>query len=143
MRLWSLHPKYLDRQGLTALWRETLLAQAVLRGQTRGYRRHPQLERFRAVDAPLSAINRYLAEIHTEAGDRGYTFDVSKIGPIRARPVIHVTAGQLEYEWRHLRAKLQKRSPALYKQWRAIELPEAHPIFVVRPGPVEPWERTG
>ena len=29
MRLWSLHPRYLDRQGLTALWREGLLARAV------------------------------------------------------------------------------------------------------------------
>ncbi|HEU5178767.1 MAG TPA: pyrimidine dimer DNA glycosylase/endonuclease V, partial [Burkholderiales bacterium] len=32
MRLWSLHPKYLDARGLVALWREALLAQAVLRG---------------------------------------------------------------------------------------------------------------
>jgi carboxyl-terminal processing protease len=29
MRLWSLHPKYLDAQGLVALWREALLAKAV------------------------------------------------------------------------------------------------------------------
>lgn len=36
MRLWSLHPNCLDAQGLVALWREALLAQAVLRGQTRG-----------------------------------------------------------------------------------------------------------
>ncbi|OAD21125.1 DNA-(apurinic or apyrimidinic site) lyase / pyrimidine dimer DNA glycosylase, partial [Candidatus Thiomargarita nelsonii] len=38
MRLWSLHPKYLDPKGLVALWRETLLAQKVLLGETRGYR---------------------------------------------------------------------------------------------------------
>jgi len=31
MRLWTIHPKYLDRQGLLALWREALLAQKVLR----------------------------------------------------------------------------------------------------------------
>jgi len=47
VRIWSLHPKYLDRQGLTACWREALLAQAVLNGATRGYTRHPQLVRFR------------------------------------------------------------------------------------------------
>jgi hypothetical protein len=29
-RIWSLHPKYLDARGLVALWREGLLAQAVL-----------------------------------------------------------------------------------------------------------------
>jgi hypothetical protein len=38
---------YLDGRGLVALWREALLAQAVLRGRTRGYR-HPQLARFRS-----------------------------------------------------------------------------------------------
>ena len=36
MRLWSLHPRYLDAKGLVALWREGLLAQAVLKGQTKG-----------------------------------------------------------------------------------------------------------
>lgn len=30
MRLWSLHPSYLDRAGLLAVWREGLLAQSVL-----------------------------------------------------------------------------------------------------------------
>jgi hypothetical protein len=41
MRIWTLHPRYLDRQGLLALWREGLLAQAVLSGKTRGYLNHP------------------------------------------------------------------------------------------------------
>jgi hypothetical protein len=45
MRLWSVHPKYLDARGLVALWREGLLAQAVLRGRTSGYVRHPQLRK--------------------------------------------------------------------------------------------------
>jgi hypothetical protein len=58
MRLWSLHPCYLDRQGLLALWREALLAQKMLQGQTRGYRFHPQLERFRAQSDPSAAIAR-------------------------------------------------------------------------------------
>ncbi|WP_396134581.1 pyrimidine dimer DNA glycosylase/endonuclease V [Cellulomonas sp. ATA003] len=48
MRIWSVHPRYLDRQGLTAGWREGLLAQKVLTGTTKGYRNHPQLRRFRA-----------------------------------------------------------------------------------------------
>ena len=60
MRLWSLHPKYLDARGLVALWREALLAQAVLRGETRGYRHHPQLARFDDV----GAIAQYLSLIH-------------------------------------------------------------------------------
>ena len=53
MRLWSLDPAHLDRQGLVACWREALLAQAVLAGRTRGYRHHPQLERFRVVPGPV------------------------------------------------------------------------------------------
>jgi len=48
MRLWSLHPKYLDSKGLVALWREGLLAKKVLEGGTKGYRNHPQLERLKA-----------------------------------------------------------------------------------------------
>lgn len=31
-----MHPRYLDAKGLVALWREALLVQAVLRGETRG-----------------------------------------------------------------------------------------------------------
>ena len=53
MCLWSLHPKYRDRAGLTAVWREAPLAQQVLRCTTRGYRHHPQLARFRAQADPL------------------------------------------------------------------------------------------
>src|SRR5690606_41710659 len=82
MRLWSVHPRYLDRQGLLALWREGLLARAVLRGKTRGYRRHPQLERFRAHASPRRAISAYLAAVHAEAAMRGYAFDRSKIGAV-------------------------------------------------------------
>jgi len=141
MRLWSLHPKYLDPQGLVALWREGLLAQAVLRGQTRGYRKHPQLERFRAHPSPLSAINQYLRGVHSEATSRGYTFERSKIGPVRDRRLLAVTDGQLGYEWEHLMAKLAVRSPELRSRWMDVHAPEPHPLFRVRRGEVEPWER--
>jgi len=75
MRLWSLHPKYLDARGLVALWR------------------------------------------------------------------LPVSSGQLAHEWRHLMAKLARRSPALHRRWRATASPQCHPLFRPRPGPVEPWER--
>jgi hypothetical protein len=142
MRLWSLHPKYLDTQGLVALWRESLLAQAVLRGETRGYRNHPQLDRFKAHAAPLDAIAQYLKGIHDEAMHRGYAFDRRKIKSVRKPVVLAVSSGQLVYEWSHLLAKLKVRNPALYKAWRRIEAPAPHSIFVVRAGEVEPWERT-
>ena len=141
MRLWSLHPKYLDSQGLVALWRETLLAQAVLRGETRGYRNHPQLERFKNHSAPLAAISLYLKGIHDEAKVRGYAFDKSKIKPARKAVSLIVTTGQMLYEWAHLLAKLKVRNPALYRKWQNVEVPEAHFIFTVCAGDVESWER--
>lgn len=141
MRLWSLHPKYLDRQGLLALWREALLAQAVLRGRTRGYTRHPQLERFHAHASPRLAINAYLAAVHAEATSRGYAFDRSKIGPVRAVEAIAVTRGQLACEWQHLLAKLAVRDPSRFDRLRMESDPHCHPLFRRRPGPVASWER--
>jgi hypothetical protein len=143
MRLWSLHPRYLDPQGLVALWREALLARAVLRGQTRGYRNHPQLERFRAQLAPRSAISSYLQGVHAEATVRGYSFDGSKIGRSRTQTPILVTAGQVQHEWQHLLQKLAIRNPALHERWRSTSAPECHPLFRVQPGPIESWERVG
>ena len=142
MRLWSLHPKYLDPQGLVALWREALLARAVLGGNTRGYRNHPQLERFRYHPAPRSAISSYLQGIHVEATARGYSFDRSKIGRSRIRAPILVTTGQVRHEWDHLLQKLAVRNPALYKRWRSVSAPECHPLFCLRRGPIESWERS-
>ena len=141
MRLWSLHPRYLDPQGLVALWREALLANAVLRGATRGYRNHPQLERFRSQAAPLSAISGYLLGVHAEAVSRGYAFDRSKIGRVRTQSVIPVTSSQMDFEWQHLLKKLSSRSPDLYQRWRKEGAPGCHPLFCVQPGPIEQWER--
>jgi hypothetical protein len=143
MRLWTVHPKYLDPQGLVALWREALLARAVLRNETRGYRHHPQLLRFRTQCAPRSSINAYLAAVLSEADARGYSFDRGKIGPVRAPARIRATARQLEYEWRHLLRKLKARSPSYHRRWSVVPFPEPHPMFTIRPGPVEPWERNG
>jgi len=140
MRLWSLHPKYLDPQGLVALWRETLLARAVLRGETRGYRHHPQLQRFLEHDSPRLAINAYLAAIHEEASARGYNFDRSKIGPVRAVAPIAVTDGQRDCEWQHLLRKLAIRNPASFARWQGVAKPDCHPSFRLHRGPVAPWE---
>jgi hypothetical protein len=141
MRLWTVHPRYLDPQGLVALWREALLARAVLRGKTRGYRHHPQLLRFLAHPRPRSAINAYLAAVLHEAEARGYAFDRRKVGPVRSSASIRGTKGQLGYEWRHLLRKLKRRNPACYRQWRGIASPEPHPLFRIVAGTVEHWER--
>lgn len=140
MRLWTLHPRYLDPRGLVALWREGLLAQAVLRGQTRGYGHHPQLHRFRAAPQPVAAIAAYLDAVAAEAGRRGYRFDGAKIAPHEPVAPLVATSGQLDYEWAHLRAKLLLRAPALLAQAAAVTAPEPHPLFRLEPGPVAPWE---
>lgn len=142
MRLWSLHPRYLDRAGLTAAWREALLAQAVLAGRTRGYTKHPQLERFRACEEPHHAVGRYLEGIAAEADRRGYRFDRSRIlAPGHDVPAIPVTTGQLALERDHLLAKLTARSPDARQPLLDDVAPRPHPSFFVVPGPVADWER--
>ena len=123
MRLWTLHPRYLDARGLVALWREALLARAVLRGRTRGYRHHPQLARFRAHPAPLGAISAYLATVHAEATSRGYAFDARKIGPLRRVRRMTTTTGQVSHEWKHLMRKLSVRDRERHLRLRAIRRP--------------------
>jgi hypothetical protein len=144
VRLWSLHPRYLDSQGLVALWREALLAQAVLQGKTKGYKHHPQLRRFQESPSPRRYIAAYLKEVHAEATRRGYSFDGSKIGRstgVRAR-ALKITRGQLKYEWEHLNKKLRKRSPKWHKQFAHLSIPERHPLFRSVPGGIADWEIT-
>lgn len=143
MRIWSVHPRFLDGKGLVACWRETLLAQAVLMGRTRGYTRHPQLVRFRAQEDPVGAVGAYLVGLADEAELRDYRFGRARIDrPGRNDRLIAVTGGQLAYEWAHLRAKLAVRSLEVAARWRDAT-PEPHPLFHVIPGPIEDWERPG
>ncbi len=140
MRIWSLHPKYLDAKGLVALWRETLLAKHVLEGNTKGYKNHPQLKRFKESDRPLDAINFYLSEVYKEAVSRGYSFSVDKFSIIKKPLVITVTQGQVEYELKHLLSKLKAREPKLHKVLKRVVDIDVHPIFKVVNGAIESWE---
>ncbi|MDN5755281.1 MAG: pyrimidine dimer DNA glycosylase/endonuclease V [Arthrobacter sp.] len=140
MRLWSLHPRYLDSKGLVACWRETLLAQKVLGGDTVGYRNHPQLTRFRAGGDPISLIGAYLEGLAAEADSRGYRFNraLVLVPHVPAGPLLTVTAGQLEHERDHLLAKLAVRAVEL--RGSVPTPPETHRLFSTIPGPIEPWE---
>jgi hypothetical protein len=140
MRIWTLHPKYLDRQGLLATWRESLLAQAVLRKKTKGYRNHPQLIRFREQQKPLEAINTYLWHIYIESSHRGYNFDRSKIRTPKKIPLIPVQEGQVEFERNHLLLKLKKRDPDRYESYTRQRM-DLHPLFQGIPGGKETWEK--
>jgi len=141
MRLWTVHPQYLDTKGLVAAWREGLLAQKVLLGQTRGYTRHPQLQRFQARPSPVQRIADYLIGLADEASRRGYNFDRAKISVPGSGAKLIETRGQLLFEWSHLKRKLRKRSPKSYRACRKIEVPTAHPLFRIVPGPKRKWEK--
>ncbi len=139
-----MHSSYLDRQALVACWRETLLAQKVLCGETRGYTRHPQLERFQAQLHPVASVGAYLEGLAAEADARGYRFDRTRIRVTGIEVQrVDVTDGQLAVEWTHLRAKLAARSPEVLMRWEAVSAPAAHPLFHVVPGPRASWERVG
>lgn len=142
MRLWSIHPRYLDAKGLVALWREGLLAQAVLAGLTRGYRNHPQLARFRAHRHPAAAIAVYLRHVADESEERGYHFDRSKLPSKSTSSKIAVSEGQIQFEWQHLMAKLRGRDPARHDRLTEIVAPDPHPSFRLVPGPIADWERS-
>jgi hypothetical protein len=141
VRLWSLHPAYLDSKGLVALWREGLLGLAVLSGRTRGYRHHPQLDRFREQGSPVGSLRAYLSFVYLEALSRGYSFDRTKLGRPARVGKIDVTDGQLSWELRHLKMKLKERDPRRFNSIRTLREAEAHPLFNVVKGGVAPWEK--
>ena len=140
MRLWSIHPVYLDCKALIALWREGLLAQAVLKGNTKGYKNHPQLIRFKNSPNPLGAIAFYLGAVADEASLRGYNFDRNKIGKEQFEAIIPVNSGQVLYEFQHLLVKLKARDSALYERLKVLKKIKTHPLFREVCGDVETWE---
>jgi hypothetical protein len=140
MRLWSIHPEYLDAKGLVALWREGLLAQKVLLGETRGYKNHSQLIRFKECNNSVGAIASYLRCVHEEAEKRGYKFDRAKIANKRITAKLFVNSGQIDYEFEHLLNKLKMRDHSLYAKLKNIKKIKLHPIFKKRKGNIEDWE---
>lgn len=125
----------LDQKGLGACWREGLGARATLL-KKKGYYRHPQLLRFKEHPDPVAVLDTYLHAIVDEADARGYHYNRSKLGPCGDHRLI-ATSGQLGFELEHLKAKVEARSP----KWAPRVLLEAHPMFDIRPGSVEPWEK--
>ena len=144
MRLWTIHPKYLDARGLVALWREALLAQAVLRGRARGYAHHPQLTRFRRSRTPVRCIAAFLSAVQEEGARRGYAFDATRIarGAERAES-LSATRGQLAHEWDHLLDKLRRRDPERFEALRTVRRVAPHPLFRIVRGGIEEWDQPG
>jgi hypothetical protein len=139
MRLWSIHPKYLDVKGFVGLWREALLVKKVLQGKTKAYKNHPQLKRFKKVS--IKYINTYLYFLYKESCERGYCFDKRKISRPFTKKQLTVTDKQLKYELQHLKKKLKIRDKEKYKQLLKIKNPKPNPLFKVKKGPIEDWEK--
>jgi len=140
MRIWTIHPKYLDAKGLVALWRETLLAKAVLIDPTKGYSNHSQLVRFKQLDNPVNAINYYLSVVCDEAERRGYKFNREKVGTFTEPMCVTVTNGQVDFERVHLHNKLMKRDQVWLDSISLTDV-QLHPLFVMTIGPIESWEK--
>jgi len=117
-----------------------LLAQAVLQGKTRGYKNHPQLDRFKSHPNPLGAIGYYLREVYTEAKKRGYKFNAAKIGSHAVSRAIRTTSGQLEFESKHLHSKLETRSQTDFIRLAGEKKLDPHPLFHIVKGDIEDWE---
>lgn len=143
MRLWSLHPEYLDVKGLVALWREGLLAQKVLLGKTRGYKNHPQIIRFKNTKDPIGMISRYLFEVVKEARRRGYNFDVNKIlkFDVKIEEKMPVSEGQIEYEFKLLKNKLKRRDRKRCQKLNCNYRIKINRVFKKINGGIEMWEK--
>jgi hypothetical protein len=141
MRLWSLHPKYLDKLGLLGLWRESLLAQKVLLGKTKGYKNHPQLVRFKRTEDPILYIGTYLYYVYLEGKRRGYDFNKDKIIKYDLNLKMAVTIGQINFEFQHLLEKLKVRDKEKYEEIKNEKTIEPNPIFYIIDGDIEEWEK--
>lgn len=140
VRLWSLHPAYLDRMGLVALWREALLAQKVLQEKISGYRNHPQLLRFKESPDPPGLIASYLQEVYLESVRRSYSFTKEKIG-VGKTGRLPLQQGQIFFEYQWLKEKLKKRCPSSLRRLPHKQEIIPHPLFYVVEGGREDWEK--
>jgi hypothetical protein len=141
MRIWSIHPQYLDTKGLVALWREALLAKNVLQGKTKGYKNHPQLNRFKNAENAVDCINQYLSDVYDEAVKRRYHFNKNKIEWDFRSNGLTVTTGQVKYETAHLLQKLKSRDVSKYNDLIIQKELLTHPMFHVIDGEIEGWEK--
>lgn len=142
MRLWSIDFKHLDQQGLCGLWREAVQAKNILQGATEGYKNHSSLDRFKASDMPLTAINTYLSYVLAEAKKRRYNFNQNLIDwrYVNSNFQIPVTIKQIRYEANFLKSKLSKRQTNGRKFLSLFQY-DICPFFYQTEGEIENWER--
>ena len=116
------------------------MAKHVLEGKTKGYKHHPQLNRFKKAPVPLDCINQYLSVVYKESLQRGFNFTKDKINWEFNPSTLTVTMGQLSFEKEHLLKKLLTRDKAQYKVLLNETNFVPHPLFKVIEGEREEWE---
>lgn len=133
MCLWSIHPKYLDKLGLIALWREGLLAQKALSVPSTQYIRHSELERFKNNENPLKAIGSYLCYVAAEGAKRGYNFTHERIVyPNFDDYLIIINDDTLNLEVKNLKNKLKLRDKTKFKELTEMSKIESNPAFYLK-----------
>lgn len=149
MRVWSIHPKYCDTPRLNGMWREGLLAKAVIEGTTPkgGYRKHSQAERLKVHPDPVKLINHILYEVWKVAQERGFKYDIKKLNkrivdePLSTK--LEVTRGQIEYEFNFMQHKIgavDTRYKINTEEVRKNGI-EVNPCFKIVPGDIMDFEK--
>lgn len=159
MRLWTIHPSFLDQKGLCGLWRETLVGlKALEKGPGAPWYNHPQLARFKVYPNGLAMLAEYAEHVLDEGHKRGYNFNTALLEPylelyeMNFDGCIMVTKGQFDYEVEHFIRKLASRDEMRYQLYMEkmgprslyqpkIEVFVPNPVFRIVDGPIEVWEK--
>jgi hypothetical protein len=143
MRIWTVHPRYLDVKGFVALWRETLLGMETLKKHVKcqhyiPWYKHPQLAPFKAQSDPILYISNYLYLVLEESRRRNYNFDGSKLDAIpycENLPLIKASREVLVHEWLVCLGRYRVRSPKWFEEVKDISPLEVdpHPLYICEP----------
>ncbi|MGV0439032.1 pyrimidine dimer DNA glycosylase/endonuclease V [Corynebacterium mastitidis] len=120
LRISSLHPNLVDSKSLVVYWREALLVQNVLRGLTRAYRNHPQLDGVRSYPDPVGAVCFHLHGLVDDTDQRGcrLNLDLVRLTVNSPRDVrLSMRSGGVAYERDLLLDKVTRRDPRLAASW--------------------------
>lgn len=155
MRLWTIHPKYLDGKRLTSQWKEGIQMMHIWKeigenpepAKRLGYVSHPQVRRLSnllVADSGLISLllHQHLTAVHEESVQRSYSFNKKLIDDLapdcKNAPKVYVTMGQVAYEFALMATKNNE-----WSQKVAIDpYMLCNPIFQVVSGSIESWEKT-
>lgn len=130
MRLLSIHPKYLDKHALIALWREGLLAQKALSDGASVGKDSVHLVNFKNKANPVRAIGSYLSFVAAEGAKQGCRLNHERIlHPNFDNGFMEADAEQMVVEFEQLKARLKMRDKPKFKTLKDMRKIEANPVF--------------